>query len=397
MAQIPGGAQQSEFFKLISGALLGSDRKYGSITEFFRDEFQNYFPNAEWKKLYEVDMENRTGKYTQVIGKTEVPVMAAYMAFDADGQLIGNSGFELNTESMPVMKLAYNFNEQSLEEGEYLASLGLLNIPTSNIFNNFLKDSTSLIAGINRQRSYTGLQIESTGAYLSTKKNNAGGAQGLKFDFRVPADNKKKAGGYGKRGKKKAWSDDAASPIGDLLDMVKYAKDHFIPYGVIRMNENTYLQMIEHPNTKQQVAAWRTQGMILKENMTDYIITDDVMAAYLQSLRLPPIEVVKWTASQHYIDPDTQTLKQIPLVAFADNTVLLRPAGTVGRLQWKSITSGFSTPSNPMYYAENRMIAIQQTINSKQRAMQFCAESKCIPVPDNIDYFLYLKTDEAAA
>ena len=84
-----------------------------------------------------------------------------------------------------------------------------------------------------------------------------------------------------------------------------------------------------------------------------------------------------------------------PLTAFADNMVVLRPAGKIGTIQWKRVTNLFSTVDNPLYYAENGLVAIQQVVESKQRFMQFTAESHSLPVPDNINNFLYLKTNEA--
>lgn len=395
MAQLPAGAFESQFYKMLNASLM-SEFGYGNVRSFFEREFLNYFPDAKWRELFDVAEENRSGKYTQVIGKNNRPVMASYVAFDADGHLISRKGFEVSSKDMPVSKLAMNFNEQSVDNSEYLQMNGG-RILTGPIANNFLVDSTNLLAGIHTLRSYTGLQIESTGKYVSTKKNNGGGAEGLEYNFigDYEASNMKGAGGYGTRGKKVAWSDESASPIGDLMDMVKFARDNGFIVGMFRMNENTYNQLIEHPNTKQQVAAWRTQGMILKENMADYIITDDVMQAYIKSLRLPPISVENWTAFHQCLDPETQKMMEKPLTAFADNMVVLRPAGKIGTIQWKRVTNLFSTVDNPLYYAENGLVAIQQVVESKQRFMQFTAESHSLPVPDNINNFLYLKTNEA--
>lgn len=390
---IPQLANSSEYYKLIASALLQSNRAYGSIQEFYRDEFINAFEGAEWKSLLEVGEENRTGKFTQMIGSREVPVMAAWVADDGDAPLIGNDGFELQTKTFPKAKLAYNFNEKSAEEGEYIASLG--GIPNlQSIFNAFRKDNMSLIAGIQVLRSYSAYQMESTGKILTTADNRANGLKDLLIDFQVPATNKLKAG-FG--GLKLAWSDPAASPCQDLVDMKKYAVDHNIPFGVFRMNEATYNTLVDHADTRKRVAMWMTNYLVPAANIEQVTVDYDAVERYLsRALRLPPIEVVKYTATMQALDPATQTIKKMPKTAFADNTVLLRPAGKIGYYDWKKSTALFATQANPMYFTDEGRIAIQQEVFSSRKAMQFTAEAIGCPVPHDVSEWLYLTTNEAA-
>ena len=84
MAQLPAGAFESQFYKMLNASLM-SEFGYGNVRSFFEREFLNYFPDAKWRELFDVAEENRSGKYTQVIGMNNRPVMASYVAFDADG------------------------------------------------------------------------------------------------------------------------------------------------------------------------------------------------------------------------------------------------------------------------------------------------------------------------
>jgi hypothetical protein len=397
--QLPAQANSSDFYKLISGALLASDRAYGDVSAFFKSEFNDYFTGAQWKSVFGVASENRSGNYTQMIGKINVPVMASYVAYDGEAPLISNTGFELNTKNMPRMKLAYNFNEKSARDGAYLLqNSGLPNY--GPIFDSFLQDSANLISGIHTQLSYTALQVESTGKYLSSSTNNGGGIKGLLFDFQVPAANQKKAGGWGTVGTKYAWSSASAYPIGDLLDMVKFADDYHTmntSRAVIRMNKTTWNLLRNHATTKAAVALQVTGGGVLEANIPKYMVTDTQVQSFLTSLGLPPIEVVAWSGIHQALNIATQQIEKQALIAFADNTVVLRPSGEVGKVQWQAPTTMFATSANPMYVTDNGMIGVQQEVFSQRKAMQFTAEFTGIPVPYDVSSMLYLDISQAAS
>lgn len=402
MADMLQLSYQSDFYRLLQGALLNSNGRYDSLETFFRDEFnENAFPNAKWKELFDVEEENPDGEYVQMIGVNTYPVMASYTAFDAEGQLISNDGFKLNSKNMPRMKLALNFNEKSFRDGQKIMRLGgRPEFP--RIFRSFNKDSSDLIAGCEVLRSYTSLQVESTGKYTSTDKNNAGGIVGLVFDFleHAPETNRRKAGGFGGKSKKFAWTDEKAYPLGDLIAMYKYyTKNLKVPFkGVFRMSENTADLLLEHPTTIQEVAIWKTNGMVSQDNLTKVSVTTEDINEYMTTrLKLPPIRVEDWHATYQCLDPKTQEIKKTPLQAFEDNIVLLRPEGYVGGYQWQAPTTMFATPANPMYLADGGKIGVQQEIFSGRKAMQFTAEATGMMVPRNIDYFVYLDVSQASA
>lgn len=402
MPEMPQLSYQSDFYRLLQGALLYSNGRYESLDVFFRDEFnENAFPNAKWRELFEVSEENEDGEYVQMIGVNIYPVMASYTAYDAEGQLISNDGFKLSSKTMPRMKLAMNINEKSFRDGQKIAKLG--GRPEfDRIFRSFNKDASDLIAGCQVLRSYTALQVESTGAYVSTEKNNAGGVIGLKFDFleHAPADNRRKAGGFGGKSKKFAWNNQKAYPLGDLVAMYKYyTKNLKVPFrGVFRMSEATADLLLEHPTTLEEVTIWKTNGMVSADNLTKVTVTTEDINEYMTTrLKLPRISVEDWHGTYQCLDVKTQEIKKTPLQAFEDNVVLLRPEGYVGDLQWQAPTTMFATNINPMYLADGGKIGVQQEIFSGRKAMQFTAEATGITVPRNIDYFVYLDVANAAS
>ena len=196
-----GNTYDSMFYQLLDGALKSGNFK--DAAAFFRDQFaETMFPDALWSQMYPAaDDSNDAGTVTQFYGVNTVPVMASYTAANAEGQLIANEGFELTQSSMPTAKLSLRFNEKSFKDGEHL--LENSGVPEyMKIFSSFLKDTTNLVAGMHMLRSYTGLQVESTGKFVGNALNNDGGIQGLVIDYtkEVPniADNTQLAGNFGK-------------------------------------------------------------------------------------------------------------------------------------------------------------------------------------------------------
>lgn len=383
---------QADWGKLLNEAMR--IKGFDSINSFFREQFnENAFPQAKWKELFRVAKDNSTGGYTQLIGNHRMPVFANYLVRDVRGNIITNQELHLDTDNMPTVKLTLNFSEKEIIDAEYILSRGGRH-EYKRVFNSFMDDASNLIAGVHALRSHAGLQVESTGKYIATEENNHGGLTDIKFDFLVNAlvTNRRKCGGFGKHGKKFAWSDDRAHPIGDLRDMWEYYHYtlHIPNTAVFRMNDATFDALANHPTTLMQVAVWKTNGTINTDNLQNYVVTLEDVNEYLSSrLRLPKISVEDWFGVVQGIDPKTQKVVDTPLVGFADNTVLLRPEGYVGELQWQAPTTIFSTQDNPMYLSDGGKIGITL---SARKAMKFTAEFTGMTVPENIDKFLYLDT-----
>lgn len=266
---------QADWYKLLNEGMRING--FDSVNAFFREQFnENVFPQAKWKELFSVAKENFNGGYTQLIGNHRVPVIVNSVVRDVGGNIITNQELHLDTDNMPTMKLALNFNEKAFLEAQYLALRG--GTPEyERVFSLFMDDASNLIAGVHALRSHAGLQAESIGKYIATEENNHGGLTDITFDFfaKAPATNRRKCGGFGKHGKKFAWCDDRANPIGDLRDMWEYYRRTLrIPNpAVFRMNDATFNTLANHPTTLMQVAVWKTNGTINTDNLQNYVVT----------------------------------------------------------------------------------------------------------------------------
>lgn len=396
---LPQGINDANFYDLVSYALL--QRGYASIADFLRDAPNYWYDEEEWKKLFPMNpYENPTRAFEQKIGDNYVPVMAAYLADDAEKPLVSNQGFEMRTAEIPRMGHGFLYTKKSYEDARRLSRVGV-DAVVSKVYDQFSLDTMKLIQGVHAKRTFTALQIESQGYYIATKQNNAGGLDQFKIDMHPLAENKKNAGGYGSKGVKAAYSDTTANPLGDLQDMFEYAYKRNIlsedyTKSIFRMSDSQFDAIKNHASVKKSIALWKTGYMASVDNLANVIVTDEDIARYLVSLKLPAISVSKTYGFREKLDKTTQKIVKEGLSAFADNTIVLRPAGVMGEMQWSKVSNIFATESAPTYYSEGGAIAIQEDTNSRATGKKIDAESLCVPVPTAIERVLYLNTAEAA-
>lgn len=399
MITLPQGIQSANFYDLVNFALL--QKGYASIADFIRDAPNYWFDDEVWKEIFPIaPYENESRTFMQKIGETYTPVMATYLAEDAETPLISNEGFEMKTNEIPRMGQGYLFNSKSYDDARKLNRVGVQAV-VNTAYDAFSLDVMKLIRGIHTQRSFTSLQIESKGSYITTKQNNNGGIVGFKIDMNPLASNKKGAGGFGTRGVKAAYSDDSANPIGDLQDMFEYGWRNRIvsvdrTRSVFRMSDATWESIKNHVSTKKAVALWKTGYLASAENLGGVNITDADLQGYLTSLNLPAVSISKTYGFYERVNKDSQKIEKVAMSAFAENTVVLRPAGAMGQMQWARVSNLFATPDVPMYYTDGGAIAIQEDKNARAKGIKFSAETLCVPVPTAIERVLYLNTAEAA-
>lgn len=394
----------SPFYQLLQGALQQAGFN-GDVSSFLLDEFwQTVMPVAKWKSFYSLGKENTAGTVRQYFGTNRVPVMATYTAENAEGHLIANKGFTVTQSQMPTASLSYKYDNDSFKKGqELLEAQGNLTGVNNDIFSSFVENTTDLIAGFDSLRSFTGLQVESTGKYIATQQNNPGGVTGLMFDYtkNVPhfEQNKHVAGdfaiedtNYTRRGTNYAWTNSNSRPIGDLMDMVhayKYLKHGNPKNAVFRMSQSTANTFYNNPSVKRKVALKLNGYLVDPDNLDAIDVSEADVNAYLAKMELPPIQVEDLLSAVSVINPVSKMQEEELIGGFADGVVLLRPNGLVGHYEWQKVGNIAATAVNPLYYADGNLIGIQQLTNTSAGEIWFNGKSKGVPVPDNINMFLY--------
>lgn len=371
---------------------------YSSLTEFYNEAFVNLYGGVKWKTLFNIGSPSVEETWSQTSMKNYLPSMARYLAFDAEKPKLVTRGFSGSSGNMPRMGISTSYNEKSLNDGLKIINNYAGRPDLQGIYNSFVLSNTDLINSMHMRMNYSSFQIESTGELVMTELDNGGGVTDVKFDFRVPATNKRKAGGFGAKGKKLAWSDESAFPIGDLIDMDKYATDHFMVLDVFRMDKQTWQMLVDHPTTKRAVMVKATNGLIQQAYLGDYPVDDEAVQAYLtRTLKLPRVEIVDEIAAVDVYDPEVRKVVQKPMRSFKPGTVVLRKSGKIGTVQWSLPTLEFSTPGNPVFTVENGMFQIQNETWTKNRAREISAEFTGIPVLEISQNILYLDVTQAAS
>lgn len=395
---LPQGIQDANFYELVKYALL--QKGYNSIADFIREAPNYWYDEEVWKTLFPLaPYENPTRAFEQKIGESYVPVLATYLSDDAETPLITNEGMEMRTAEIPRMGQGFLFTKKSYEDARKLVRAGV-DAVVNSVYDNFSLDTMKLIKGVHAQRTFTALQIESQGFYTTSRANNNGGIDGFKINMNPVAANKRGAGGFGKKGVKAAYSSADANPIGDLLDMFEHGwRNNLLSpdpaNSVIRMSDSQWDAIKNHERVKTAVAMWKTGYLASVDNLAGVNITDGDLNNYLGSLKLPVVEVSKTYGFREKLNKETQKIEKTPISAFAENTIVMRPAGAVGQMQWSKVSNIFSTSDVPMYYTDNGAIAVQEDTNARANGKKFSAESLCVPVPTAIERILYLNTAEA--
>ena len=393
------GLYSTDFYKLLEPGLLA--RGYASLEDWIAEQPNYWFDEEAWKDIYTLaPFENPARTFEQKIGERSVPIMATYLSDEAEGPLLPTSGFEKKTGEIPRMGRGVAFDIDAYEKMQMLARQGV-NVQ-DKFYDQFVKDTLNLIQSIHSQRSFTGLQVESKGSYVTTKETSNGGIVGYEINLNPIAANRKKCGGFWlgeyKHGAKYAWSNENAKPIGDLEDMFNYAwRMRYIPRdpkaSVFRMSASEWEVLKAHADTKARVAMWKygpTSG-----SLAAYVVTDADLKNYLADDGLPVVEVVSYYGFGTLINPTSKKFETVETEAFDANTVVLRPAGKFGEIQWKKANNILATADSPILYTEGGSMAICEDRGKK--GLTFQIESICVPVPKAIQTVLYLSTNQAAS
>lgn len=405
MAYIPSGLKDANFASLIEAAL--ATRGFRSVADFIEKIHNYYEDEQDWRKLFPLSPDaNPDRVFKQYTGTEFAPILATYIADDAEAPLMTNDKAGLRTGSIPRMSKRYMFDAESYETSKRLIAAGNESRGLSKAFSSFLVDNIKLISTIHQQRTFTSLQVESKGMYVSTQANNPDGPIGLQIGQGFPTDHQFKAGGVfasGGQGTKYAWSDDSANPIGDLQDLYDYGwKNRLFSNDpkrlVFRMSQALYTTFKNHATVKTAIYLWKGGYVAGSNTMVPYFrVTDNDVQEYLVGIGLPAIEVVPTYGFAPYFDSSNKTIKKAALSAFDPTKVILREKGVIGEMQWYQVTNMFSTIDNPMYYTDGGSISIQQITSTRQKSIEYTADTLCVPVLAAINRILSLDTSEAAS
>lgn len=383
----------SDYYDIMALGLGGAKDYQEFVDTMFADKYNA--PQTEgfdWDPMIQIDF-----TYEQLQAELGVYAMATFVDIDSPGGTHSPTTATVSRGKIPRFKHQYVIDEKIIREQMILAQRFGNVTPAMReqlarvLFNN----TDKLIGGNYNTLTYMRHQAVSTGAFAITSTNNPAGIQNLTFSFGVPAANQQKAGGFGSNGTKYAWSSSSANPIGDLMDMVQYADDNLIPYGMFEMSKLLWNTFRSHENVKKAVAT----GINLNADLTNIgsmIFTDEVIKAYLRGIGLPEIVIIDSLVLAEKYNPATRSVDYTQIRPFDQVKVVLRPAGQIGTI--KAVEPiVLQDPSARIAMFDGGRTKLTQRFDSKNVVQTIESELTALCVPSAPKYLLQLKTDEAAS
>lgn len=377
--------------------VLGSALQGQSFQTFVDTLFADKYNAPQFTSMFTWGTPQIDFTYEQIEGAANVYAMATVTDYSSPAPLRGTQGARLSTGTIPRMKHGFVINEKEIRTEMLLIQRGAkLNIPAMQ---KILFNSTDQLLGGNHNRlTHMALQAESTGGYVLDKDSNPDGIP-LLFDFNVPGKNYLKAGFYSGAkkgfGTKYPWSDDRANPIGDLRDMVKFAKDNHISYGVIRMSTTKWDELVAHKSTR--LAVLQSKGYDINTIGDNFMLLDGWVEAYLKGFRtLPPVEVVDSLSFTESYDKEAGKLVYTPLSGFKDDNVVLRPAGIIGEIKCATPLT-VPDPAARFAYFDGGRTLLKQTFDADMNNQKIQSELTALPVLTRPSHFVILDTTKAAS
>jgi len=373
---------------------LGGAKDYQEfIDTLFADKYNA--PQTDgfaWDDNIQIDF-----RYDQLQAELGIYAMATFVDLDSPGGTHANQTATVSSGDIPRFKHQFTIDEKVIREHMVLAQRfnnvtpGMRAQLAKLLFNS----TDKLIGGNYNTLTYQRHQAVSTGSFAITSANNPGGIQDLTFSFGIPAANQKKAGGFGSNGTKYAWSSASADPIGDLMDMVKWAADNFIPGQVFEMSKALWNVFRAHINVKSAVAT----GINLNANLTNIgsmNFTDATIIAYLDGIGLPPIVIIDSMVSVDKYNPTTRVVDYTQIRPFDEAVVVLRPAGEIGTI--KAVEPiALEDPGARIAMFDGGRTKLTQRFDSKNVIQTIESELTALCVPSSPKYLIQLTTDEAAS
>lgn len=339
----------------------------------------------------------RDFSYEQLEAEMSIYAMATFVDIDSPGGTHAMNTATVSSGKIPRFKHGFVIDEKIIRDQMILAQqFGTITEGMKLQLSEILFNSTDkLIGGNYNTLTYMRHQAVSTGQFSITSANNPGGIANLTFSFGVPAANQKKAGGFGSIGTKYAWSSASANPVGDLLDMQKYADDNNIPYGGFEMSKALWNIFRNHANVKSMVAMGINMGANLS-NVATMMFTDATIKAYLEGIGLPPITIIDSLVQVDKYNPATRGVDYTSIRPFDEAKVVLRPSGQLGTI--KAVEPiALADPGARIAFFDGGRTKLTQTFDSKRVIQYIESELTALVVPSNPRYLVQLKTDEAAS
>ena len=386
--------RNSDYYDIMSLGLLGAENYQEFVDTMFADKYNTPQTDGfDWDDNIQIDF-----SYEQLEAELGIYAMATFVDLSSPGGTHANQSATISKGQIPRFKHGFAMGEKEIREQMILAQrFNSVTPQMQQQLGKILFNSTDkLIGGNYNTLTYMRHQAVSTGQFAITSTNNPGGIANLTFDFGIPAANKQKAGGFGALGTKYVWTDlTNSNPIGDLQDMVQYADDNMIPYGMFEMSKKLWNTFKAHTQVKKQVATFFNANADVA-NAAGFVVTESMINTFFAEIGLPPVKVIDSLVSVEKYNAATRVVDYTQIRPFDEAVVVLRPMGQLGTI--KAVEPiVLQDPSARIALFDGGRTVLTQTFDSKNKIQYIESELTALVVPNTSRYLLQLTTDEAAS
>ena len=345
----------------------------------------------KWDDEIQIDFE-----YKQLQAELGIYAMATYVDLDSDAPYRSTQGFQLTSGSVPRFKHGFALNEKMIREQMIL--LDEFNGKMTNKMHNALKrelfnSTDQLIGGNYNTLTYQRHQTVSTGQFSLLDKNNPQGIKNVSFDFKVPEKNKKAlAGQY------RWWTDTAmtvegttSSPIADLIERVKYAKDNFLLVGHFEVDKTLWDAFIGHSKVQTAVGYMYNPSApddAIAKQIGANLSEDELKVRVERKIQMPIVVVDSISGVERY--SNTERKVNVELIRSFDNSnFVLVPNGELGTIKAVRPIVVEDPAARFAYYDGGRTV-LTQTFDAKKKIQYIESELTALTVPSRVRDMVYL-------
>lgn len=330
---------------------------------------------ASWKSWYSWGAKKMSRSFDVMEADRDLLPMASVIDTNAPKPKRALQGISLYQGKIPKMGHSFDLTEDDLleyytilERGGAVANEEVLSL----LFNNINKLEFGAHARINSM----GYAAMSTGHIILNDSNNPDGGVMMDLDMQVPVENKKYAG-FG-NGVSAAWSDPSATPTQDLLDVMQYCDDNYIPYEVMKMTKAKYREYSNHANTVTLVNA--------RKNITTTApVTQSDVAQFMSDMGLPKLQIIE-EASGLQVDGVTSNVE-----SFDTDNIVFSKDGKLGEVKSASPIT-IPDPAVRVAWSEGQRIQMLQYFDGKAKTQGFDMECLALPVLTQAKKMIILDT-----
>lgn len=187
---------------------------------------------------------NPTLTYGSLEGTGNAKVMADVVAIGSKAPRKGRDFIEAIKGDIPKIEIARDLNENDLLKIQQLRASAQLYPNNKGVKNQLIskiyEDPTFVIDGINARLEWMAKQVASTGKFVTTATNNAGGVSNVTVDFKVKIQ----------RAMKDWFTDTDANPIEDIENLQNEANENGYEFLTMTMERDTLKKILDNRNTK---------------------------------------------------------------------------------------------------------------------------------------------------